>query len=152
MTKLILNLKRTFSTSFYYFISNEELKNMNYTKPKELYVENGLEYGRNFGMWKCLNCKRNWSSAYTWISTSFSLNNNKIAKSKTGKLWFYGENLENKDFILQKCKECNDNLNIKIIGYSNLESGNTRDTQRAHLAYKCMKCLKGFPCIQTHKK
>lgn len=50
MVKYILNLKRTFSTTFHYFISSEELKSMNYTRPKQLYIENGLEYGRNFGL------------------------------------------------------------------------------------------------------
>ena len=46
-----------------------------YTKPRDLHNQNGIEYGRHFAHWKCSNCENTWSSAYTWISTDFCIKN-----------------------------------------------------------------------------
>lgn len=147
MKKYILNLKRAFSTSFPYFTKDEESKNQSkgYTKPSELYPENGIEYGRNFGKWKCLNCEKIWTSAYTWISTDFCLNNNLKFKDKNGQWWYNGKNLSSKDFILEQCKDCTINSNAIIKSYHKLKPGDN-DNHEAHHSNLCAKCNKGFPC------
>jgi hypothetical protein len=55
--------KRQFSTSKDHTLpgkekSNKRKKSNTYFEPSELYEENGIKYGRNFGRFKCLNCNR----------------------------------------------------------------------------------------------
>lgn len=137
-----------------------------YTKPSELYCESGIEYGRNFALWKCLNCEKRWTSAYSWISTKFCLENTKTinvkskSKSKQGasseELWFSGAALalKNQDFLLEKCNDCdskgkaNKDNNVKIVRYKKLIRSNPEELEiiSPHRQDLCAKCLKGAPC------
>jgi hypothetical protein len=131
-----------------------------YTKPSELYKESGIEYGRNFALWKCLNCEKRWTSAYSWISTKFCLQNTKTIniKSKQGggseELWFDGAKLKNQDFLLEKCNDCdskdkaNKGNNVKIVRYKKLIWNNPEESEiiSPHRQDLCAKCLKGDTC------
>lgn len=126
---------------------NKKVKN-NYMEPWTTETIDNREYGRNFGKWKCLECKNQWSSAYTWISLDFCFNNNSIFKDRNGKYWFSGKDLKDQDFLLEKCRECEDskNSNVKLMSYNNLEGGDYTDNKISHHAELCVKCQKGFPC------
>ena len=119
-------------------------------------TDNKTEYCRTFGKWRCLNCSNTWSSAYTWISLAFCLKNKDILKNnknivkeydKESIINFDGSKLKDKDFLIEKCKKCNNskNLNVKIISYSNLEKGHT-NLHIPHREDLCVKCQKGFHC------
>nr|SNU78009.1 TPA: hypothetical protein [Fusarium oxysporum f. sp. pisi] len=131
-----------------------------YTKPSDLYYESGIEYGRNFALWKCLNCGKCWSSAYTWISTKFCLDNTKtmIVKSnnkQNKELWFSGAELKDQDFLLETCKDCdtktkaNKDNKVKIVRYKKLirkDNSLELDINSPHRQDLCAKCLKGVIC------
>lgn len=156
MKKYIWNLKRVLSTSIAYFTtdnnSNSNKISNTYFKPSELYEENGIEYGRNFGRFKCLNCNRIWTSAYTWISTDFCFKNKHMFKDKTGKEWYVGKKLKSKDFILEYCESCtsDNNTNVIITSYNNLRASDN-DNRLEHHYSSCVKCKKGFPCQNWNK-
>jgi hypothetical protein len=42
---------------------NKEVKPI-YKIPWTTVTIDGIRFGRNFGKWKCLNCKNSWSSAF----------------------------------------------------------------------------------------
>jgi hypothetical protein len=143
-------------------ISNKKI--YRYTKPSELYSESGVEYGRNFALWKCLICEKRWTSAYSWISTKFCLQNTKTIKVKSKskqdtsseELWFSGAALalKNQDFLLEKCNDCdskgkaNKGNNVKIVRYKKLIRSNPEELEiiSPHRQDLCAKCLKGVPC------
>lgn len=126
---------------------NKEIKN-NYMEPWTTEIIDDIEYGRNFGKWKCLTCKKSWSSAYTWISLDFCFKNNIIFKDRKGKYWFSGKDLKDKEFLIEKCNNCDDsnNSNVIITSYNNLEGGNYVDNKIPHSSDLCVKCQKGYPC------
>lgn len=126
--------------------NNKEIKN--YMLPWTTETIENIEYGRNFGKWKCLECKHHWSSAYTWISLDFCFKNDIIFKDKKGKYWFSGKNLKDEDFLLEKCRDCEDskNSNVTLLSYNNLEGGDYVDNKIPHHAELCAKCSKGYPC------
>jgi hypothetical protein len=130
-----------------------------YTKPSELYKESGIEYGRNFALWKCLNCEKRWSSAYSWISTKFCLQNTKTINVKSKQkdslveLWYDGANLKSQDFLLEKCKDCDSKdktkgNKVKILRYKKLifKDPEGSDTIAHHKRELCAKCLSGDFC------
>lgn len=134
-----------------------------YTKPRDLYEEFDIEYGRNFAIWKCLNCSKSWSSAYSWISTKFCLENTKtmIVKNKNKQkkeLWFSGADLKDQEFLIEECKDCNtsakDNIDhkVKIVRYKKLiRTDNTTESDiRPHRQDLCAKCLKGVICNKSN--
>jgi hypothetical protein len=137
---------------------NKKTLNKNNKKNKEMKIEyelpwtieniDDIDYGRYFGKWKCLECKNHWSSAYTWISLDFCEKNSSIFKDKKGKYWFSGKNLKDKDFLLEKCRNCEDskNSNVTLLSYNNLEGGSYVDNKIPHHTELCAKCLKGYPC------
>lgn len=96
--------------------NNNEL----YIRPLKTELIDGIEYGRYFGQWKCLNCKRSWHSAYTWVSTDADINK---FEDKKGKTWYSGKDLKDKEFLIEKCKSCDssNNSNVAINRYSYLE-------------------------------
>jgi len=124
--------------------------------------DNGIEYVRTFGLWKCVKCHKRWHSAHTWISLKFVKNNKELYKSKeklsSGSAFkFLGpdENIhsqpsemgwksENKDILQQHCKACN-SKNNKVINYSELLKG-LGNKELPHRAKLCAKCLSGYPC------
>lgn len=116
-------------------------KNIGYTKPRDLYNKDGIEYGRHFGKWTCLNCDNTWTSAYTWISTDFCTNN----KDNYEKGWYNTENLNSKDFILEQCEECTFSNNVKITQYRKLKP-NKNNKEIPHRKDLCAKCKAGNPC------
>lgn len=116
-------------------------KNIGYTKPRDLYNKNDIEYGRHFGKWTCLNCEKSWSSAYTWISTDFCINN----KDNYDKGWYNSENLNSKDFILEECKDCTFDDNVKITHYRKLKPSKN-NKKIPHRADLCAKCKAKSPC------
>jgi hypothetical protein len=126
---------------------NKEVKPI-YKIPWTTVTIDGIRFGRNFGKWKCLNCKNSWSSAYTWISTNFCLTNNVTFKDNKDKLWFSGKGLIYKEFLIEKCKNCSDgnNTNVIVTSYNNLEGSNYNDNRKPHNANLCVKCQKGYPC------
>jgi hypothetical protein len=145
LNKQVNNKYRDFSTK-----SSEEVR---YRKPSETYFDKDTKvmYGRNFGKWKCINCKNIWTSAYTWISLNFCFSNKITEKDKEGKLWFSGRGIKDKDFLIEKCKHCNDS-NVKITRYNNLERSNNQDNHISHNSNLCVKCLKGDLCQIGDKK
>jgi hypothetical protein len=110
-------------------------------------VIDGIEYGRYFGQWTCLDCKRSWHSAYTWVSTDVDINK---VQDKKGKTWYSGKDLKDKEFLIEKCKSCDssNNSNVVINRYSYLEYQiNDFDTERKpHNEKLCAKCQEGYPC------
>jgi hypothetical protein len=152
--KFTLESRKNYTSRFNSNISKDKLK---YKTPSETYTESDITYGRNFGVWKCLKCGNIWSSAYTWISLNFCLNNNKILKIKNKKdkiidEWFSGAKLKDNDFILEECQHCcNKDNSVKIIRYKNLKcaqatSGGDIDNRIPHREDLCIKCLKGYKC------
>jgi hypothetical protein len=88
-----------------------------------------------------LNCENTWSSAYTWISTDFCINN----KDNYDNGWYDSENLNNKDFILEECKDCAPDNNVKITQYRKLKP-NKNKIKIPHRPELCAKCKGGNPC------
>lgn len=125
-------------------MKKEEIKNKGYTKPRDLYNENGIEYGRHFGKWKCSSCENTWTSAYTWISTDFCIKN----KDNYDQGWYNTETLKSKDFILEQCKDCTDSK-VNITNYRKLKP-NKNNNHIAHHAHLCAKCKKGSPCQEAY--
>lgn len=134
-------------------------KKTSYTKPNDLHYESGIEYGRNFALWKCLNCGKSWSSAYSWISTKFCLQNTKtmIVKGKNSSAqkkesWFSGAELKDQDFIIEKCKDCDTSAiphNVKIVRYNKLKWKGESEDNSPHRRDLCAKCLKGDFCNKS---
>ena len=113
-----------------------------YTKPRDLHNQNGIEYGRHFAHWKCSNCENTWSSAYTWISTDFCIKN----KNNYDQGWYNTKNIKNEDFLLEQCKECtNSNSDVKITQYRKLKP-NKNNNEIPHRRDLCAKCKSGSPC------
>lgn len=145
---MIICMKRILSRIINrYFSTKSEIK-PSYIKPWTTVLIDGVIYGRNFGKWKCLNCNRSWLSAYTWISTNFCFANEIVFKDTKGRLLFSGKKLKDKDFLIEKCQNCDDvnNTNVRIMSYNNLEGSNHMDNHIAHNADLCVKCIKGYPC------
>jgi hypothetical protein len=117
-------------------------KKTGYTKPRDLHTHNDIEYGRHFGKWICLNCNKSWASAYTWISTDFCINN----KDNYDKGWYDSENLNKKDFILEECKDCTPDNNVKITQYRKLKPNKKNNIVIPHRRDLCAKCKGGKPC------
>jgi hypothetical protein len=118
----------------------------NYIRPLKTELIDGVEYGRYFGQWKCLNCKRNWHSAYTWVSTDVDINK---YKDKKGKTWYSGKDLKDKEFLIEKCNSCNssNNSNVMINRYNYLEYAIENNIDRKpHNGHLCAKCQGGNPC------
>lgn len=123
----------------------KKIKN-NYMEPWTTETIDEIKYGRNFGKWKCLTCKKSWSSAYTWISLDFCFKNNKIFKDRNGKYWFSGKDIKDKEFLIQMCKDCHKEDNVIITGYINLEGSNLNDNKTPHNSELCAKCQRNYPC------
>lgn len=143
--------------------------NSKFIKPHEdncfLDEDTNIEYARTFGKWKCLNCRKKWYSAFTWISLSFAENNQKTCRdsvkifdsssqkriNKTN-IVFDGSSLQlkNYEFFPQNCKNCLMMDKVKIISYSNLAKPGgdsvVDDSLKPHRKDLCAKCLKGKPC------
>lgn len=137
--KNLLNNKKDFSTK----VRTNDI----FIRPLKTEVIDEVEYGRYFGQWKCLNCKRSWYSAYTWVFTGVDINK---YEDKKGKTWYSGKDLKDKEFLIEKCKRCDssNNSNVVINRYSYLEYQiNDMDTERKpHNEKLCAKCQGGNPC------
>ena len=72
--------------------------------------------------------------------------NVKTVEDKSDKTWFTGNKLQNQDFLIQKCKICDTNSNVKITAYNNLERNDYTDYEIPHREDLCAKCLKGAFC------
>ena len=154
--------------------SNTGGSEIKFIKPHEddcfLDDDTNIEYTRTFAKWKCLNCRKKWYSAFSWISFTFAENNKKTCKD-TAKIFdsscqnwihktnfvFDGSNLRlNKaEFLPQSCKNCEMMDKVKIISYSNLakpDMNNWDDSGEAkpHREDLCAKCQKGHFCREKH--
>ena len=140
------------------FFSSTNEKSLQYRKPLETHIDkfSNIEYGRNFGLWKCLKCKNSWSSAYTWISLNFCFNNKEILKIKDKQdkqkmeEWFSCDKLKDKYFLVEECRDCCDkhNNSVKILRYRNLKWSGERDNHIPHREDLCVKCIKGYKCTE----
>ncbi|CAH1761009.1 11472_t:CDS:2, partial [Entrophospora sp. SA101] len=94
------------------------------------------EKHRVFGYWKCLNCRKKWVSAYTWLSLQKFID-------KTP-----GNKLLEGDFCVQECKKCkgNENKNVMIWKYEPLILS---ETGKPHKRDLCAKCQDGEYCTRT---
>lgn len=145
--------------------------NSKFIKPHEdncfLDEDTNIKYARTFAKWKCLNCHKEWYSAFSWISLTFAENNKKTCRD-TAKIFdsssqklinktnvvFDGSSLQikNYEFFPQNCKNCLMMDKVKIISYSNLAkySGEVDDSLKPHRRDLCAKCLKGKPCTESY--
>lgn len=74
-------------------------------------------------------------------------------KSKNSeKVWFSGEKIQNKDFIVQECKNCKniDSDTVKLKRYNKLAWKEELDNHIPHREDLCLKCLKGHKCTDRY--
>lgn len=128
--------------------------------------DTSIQYTRTFAKWKCLNCRKKWYSAFSWISLTFAENNQKTCKDTTkifdssSQKWtkktnivFDGSNLKKEEFLSQNCKNCLMIDKVKITSYSNLAKpalNNSNDPIKPHREDLCAKCQKGHLCTKNH--